>query len=114
MLTVTKRMHGDTALIDLSGAIDGGDSCREIHEAIKGNLDEGHRKFVLNLSEVEWINSLGVGFLVAASVSAARESATVRLFGLSPRVDTLLRSSGVVPHVWKDFADEQEALESLR
>lgn len=114
MLTLTKRMHGDTALIDLKGAIDGGDSCKEIYEAIKGNLDEGHRKLVLNLSEVDWINSLGVGFLVAACVSAARENATVRLVGLSPRLATLLRSCGVIPHVWKHFTDEQEALDSFR
>lgn len=114
MLTVTKRTNGDTSLLDLAGAIDGSDSCRKIHEAIRGSLDAGHRKIVFNLSDVAWINSLGVGFLVAACVSAAKEDATVRLVGMSPRVDSVLRACGIVPHIWKDFADERSALESLQ
>jgi anti-anti-sigma factor len=114
MVTVTKRTTGDISLFDLAGAIDGGDSCRKIHEAIRGSLEAGHRKIVLTLTRVDWINSLGVGFLAAACVSAARQDAVVRLVGLSPRVDTVLRACGIVPHVWKDFQDEQSALESLQ
>jgi len=113
MLTVTQRMNGDTVLLDLAGVIDGGDSCRRIHELMNAGLEDGHRNFVLNLGGVDWINSLGVGFLAAASVSAVREKAIVRLVALTPRVDTLLRSCGVVPHVWKVFPDEQEALASF-
>jgi anti-anti-sigma factor len=114
MLTVTKRTNDDTSLLDLVGAIDGSDSCRKIHEGIKGSLEAGHRKIVLNLTGVEWINSLGVGFLAAACVSASREDAVVRLVGLSPRVDKVLRACGIVPHIWKHFTDERSALESLQ
>jgi len=114
MLTIGKRVHGDTILLDLDGAIDGSDSCRKIYEATKAELDQGHRKLVLNLRGVGWINSLGVGFLVAASVSAVREKATVRLVALSPRVETVLHSCGVVPNVWKAYATESEALDSRR
>lgn len=100
-------------VVDLDGSIDGGEPCRAIHEAIKTSLGEGRRQFVFNLEKVDWVNSLGTGFLVAAAVSASREGAVVRLVGLSPRVAGVLQACGVVPHVWKDYADMGAALASF-
>ena len=113
MLKVNRRDSGDVVVIELTGAIDGSDSCRAIHEAIRKSLAEERRKFVFNLSRVEWINSLGTGFLVAAAVAAAREGAAVRLVAPKPRVSEVLQACGVVPHVWPVFPGEVEALESL-
>jgi anti-anti-sigma factor len=113
MLEVTKRDAGGVVVVGLAGSIDGSDSCRQIHQAFKGSLTDGHRKFVIDLGAVEWINSLGVGFLVASAVSASREGATVHLTGLSTRVDTVLRACGIVPHVWQNYADEAAAIASF-
>ena len=113
MLKVTTKTHGDVVQIDLDGAIDGSDSCRKIHDVIRTQMQAGRPNFVFNLSGVDWVNSLGVGFLVAAAVSAARQDAVVRLFGLTPRVDQVLRACGVVPHVWQGFESEEEALASF-
>ena len=113
MLKVSERIEDDAVIVDLEGAIEGGESCRAIHKVIGKSLETGHRNIVLNLSEVDWINSMGVGFLVAASVSAVRQGATVRACGLTPRVDTLLRACSVVPHVWKDYPDVESALASF-
>jgi anti-sigma B factor antagonist len=113
MLQVTKRAANGVVVIELSGRIDGGDSCRHIHHAFGTSLSEGRRKFVLDLGEVDWINSLGVGFLVAAAVSASREGAVIRVTGLDGRVGSVLHACGIVPHVWKDFADEKSAVASF-
>jgi anti-anti-sigma factor len=113
MLTLTKQMHGDTVVVNLEGTIDGSDSCRRIHEIMKDGLSTGHKQFVLNFEGVDWINSLGVGYLAAASVSAVKDDADIRLVGLSPRVDPVLRACGIVPHVWMVFESMSEALESF-
>jgi anti-sigma B factor antagonist len=113
MLKISARAHDDVLMVILEGTIDGGESCRKIYDVIKDNLASGGRKFIMNLGAVEWINSLGVGFLVAAAVSASRDGAVVRLFGLNPRVSTLLNACGVVPHVWPAFPDESTALQGL-
>lgn len=113
MLKVMRRVQDGVAVIELSGAIDGSDSCRVIHEAIRKYLAEDRRKFVISLAGVEWINSLGTGFLVAAAVAASREGAAVRLVGLTPRVAGVLEACGVVPHVWPAYRDESAALESF-
>jgi anti-anti-sigma factor len=113
MLKVHRKDRGDVAVIELHGAIDGSDSCRAIHEAIRKCLAEKRRKFVLNLDGVEWLNSLGTGFLVAAAVAASREGAAVRLVAMKPRVSGVLEACGVVPHVWPAFPDEGAAIQSL-
>ncbi len=112
-MDLTKRMEEGTVIVKLDGPIDGGEYCRRIHETIANGLEEGHRKFILDLADVSWINSMGVGFLVAASVAAVRQDAIVRLVGLTVRVDSVLRACGVVPHVWKAFPDEAAALASF-
>jgi anti-anti-sigma factor len=113
MLEVKRREELGIVLLDLAGEIDGGDSCRRIHAAIKESLQTGHKKFVLNLRGVDWINSLGVGFLVAASMSAVREGAVVRLVEPTHRVRLVLEACGVIPHMWREFADERQALSSF-
>ena len=113
MLEVTRRASNGIAVIGLAGRIDGGNSCRNIHEAFRESLSEGRRKIVLDLGEVDWINSLGVGFLVAAAVSASREGAIVRVTRLDGRVGSVLHACGIVPHVWKDFPDEKTAVASF-
>ena len=113
-MQVTKRREDDVSILDLEGPIDGSDSCRSIHTAMRQELDGDVRKFVLNLSGVEWINSLGIGFLIAASVAAVKGNAQIHIVGPSSRVGAALRASGVVPHVWKEFETEEAARESLK
>jgi anti-anti-sigma factor len=113
MLEIKKRTVDQIVVIDLAGRIDGSDSCREIHDVFKESLDDGIRKFVVDFQNVGWINSLGVGFLAAAAVSASNQDAVVRLTGMTSRVGSVLRACGVVPHVWKDFTDEEAAVASF-
>lgn len=113
MMNVHRHQRDDVVVIRLSGSIDGGDSCRAIHDAIRKALGENRRKFVFDLADVDWVNSLGTGFLVAAAVAASREGAAVRLVGLAPRVADVLEACGVVPHVWPAFPDEDQAVASF-
>ncbi|HMB70799.1 MAG TPA: STAS domain-containing protein [bacterium] len=113
MLKVNRKQHDDVAMIELTGEIDGSDSCRVIHEAIRKSLADGRRKFVFNLAGVDWINSLGTGFLVAAAVAASREGAAVRIVGMKPRVSDVLKACGVVPHVWPAYDEESTAMDSF-
>ena len=113
MLEVNDRLDGEIVRVELVGNVDGSDSCRQIYEVVRNHLGAERRRFVFDLEGVEWINSLGVGFLVAGSVTAVKENAQVRLIGLTPRVDAVLRACGVVPHVWHVYESEAAALASF-
>ena len=83
MLTIATREQGGVTIIDLDGQIDGGPQSAKIHEFMKQNLAQGRKQFVLNLKSVKWLNSLGAGILIAAYVSAKRENAALKVFGVS-------------------------------
>jgi anti-sigma B factor antagonist len=113
MLNITTRDLGDVMIIDLEGQIDGGPLSAKIHELVKQNLEKGRKKFALNLTNVKWLNSLGAGILIAAYASVKRENASLRLFGVGDRVETVLRTCGLIPEVFEVFADEKGALASF-
>jgi anti-anti-sigma factor len=113
MLTTSGRKVGDVVIIDLSGRLDGSDPCKEIYDLIKTSLDQGETKFLLNFTQLEWINSLGVGFLAAAVVSIVRSQAALRVYGLTSRVSQVLMTCGVVPNILRNLEDEESALRSF-
>jgi anti-anti-sigma factor len=114
MVKLEKRLQGDVVILDVDGVMDGGESCRQIQDIIKENLAAGRTRFVLDLSDVDWINSRGVGSIAAAASSVCRADASLCLAGLAPRVSSVLRTCRLVPQVLKDFPDEESALRSLR
>jgi anti-anti-sigma factor len=113
MLNIATREKAGVTIIDLDGQIDGGPLSAKVHELIKQNLAQGKKQFVLNLAKVKWLNSLGAGILIAAYVSAKRENAVLKVFGVSDRVETVLKTCGLIPEVFEVFADEDGALKSF-
>jgi anti-anti-sigma factor len=114
MLNITTRDQAGVMIIDLDGQIDGGPPSAKIHELIKQNLDKGRKGFVLNLKNVKWLNSLGAGVLIAAYASVKRQDAGLKLFGVSDRVEAVLKTCGLIPEVFDVYTDEKGALESFR
>lgn len=113
MLNITTRDQAGVMMIDLEGQIDGGPLSTKLHELIKQNLERGRKKFVLNLTSVKWLNSLGAGVLIAAYASAKRQDAALKLFGVGDRVETVLKTCGLIPEVFEVYPDEKGALESF-
>jgi anti-sigma B factor antagonist len=113
MLNITTRDQAGVMIIDLDGQIDGGPLSMKVHELIKQNLEKGQKKLVLNMQNVKWLNSLGAGVLIAAYASAKRQDAALKLFGISDRVETVLKTCGLIPEVFEVYKDENGALGSF-
>jgi anti-sigma B factor antagonist len=113
MLNITTRDQAGVMIIDLDGQIDGGPPSMKVHEIIKQNLEKGQKKLVLNMQNVKWLNSLGAGVLIAAYASAKRQDASLKLFGVSDRVETVLKTCGLIPEVFEVYKDESGALGSF-
>lgn len=113
MLNIATSDEGDVMIVDLEGQIDGGPKSQEIHDIVKESLKKGKNKILLNLSKVSWLNSLGAGILIAAFASAKREEGAIKLYGVSPRVETVLRTCGLIPEVFEVYEDKEKALQSF-
>ena len=113
MLNISTRDEGGVLILDLEGQIDGGPESEKIQEMIKEHIEKGQKKYLLNLEKVKWLNSLGAGVLIASYASAKREEASLKLLSVSDRVETVLKTCGLIPEVFETFDDEAEAVTSF-
>jgi len=86
---LTIRQAGEVAVMDISGRITLGEGSSDLRERMRELVALGHRKILLNLDGVTFVDSSGIGELVSGYVSVANLKGKVRLAGLSRRVRDL-------------------------
>ena len=83
--TASVRHTGNVAIIDLAGRVMRTSGCEVLHDAIKGEVERGRKNLLLNLSEVDYIDSSGVGELAGAFVTLAKLGGQMKLINTQPR-----------------------------
>ncbi|HKC13058.1 MAG TPA: STAS domain-containing protein [Vicinamibacteria bacterium] len=103
------RRSGDVVIVDLKGKLSAGLGDQILRDTIDELLAEDKRKILLNLSEVSFLDSAGVGELVAGLRTARRFGAELKLLNQSPRVHSTLYMARLLP-IFEVYAEETEAL----
>jgi len=103
---------GDVLVLHLQGPITLGQGTSRFRALIQEKLQAGQKKIVLNLAEVYYIDSSGLGELVAAYTAAERSGGKLKLMKLTPRVKDLAQLTKVY-QVFEVFNDEDSAVRSF-
>lgn len=103
------RKTGDVVVADLEGKLTAGLGDRILRETIDTLLGDGWRKILINLSAVSFMDSAGVGELVAGLRTARNLGASLRLLNANERVHSTLYISRLLP-VFELYRDEKDAL----
>jgi anti-sigma B factor antagonist len=106
------RQVGDVAIVDLSGRITLGDGSGVVRETVKDLLKEGQKNLLLNLGDVRYIDSSGLGELVGAYATGATQGALIKLLNVQKRVHDLLQITKLHT-VFESFTSETDALRSF-
>ena len=106
------RNIGKVAVLDLSGKITIGEGDVVLREKVTELLDSGQRNILLNLEKVGYMDSAGIGELVACYKRAKEKSGTVKLLNPSGKVFDLLQLTKL-EEIFETFKDEREALVSF-
>jgi anti-anti-sigma factor len=106
------RKSGDVVILDLKGKLTAGLGDQLLREAIDELLAESHRKVLINLSEVSFVDSAGVGELVAGLRTANRFGARLKLLNVAERVYSTLDMARLLP-TFEVYHDEEEAVRSF-
>lgn len=107
---VEMRKTGDVVVVDLSGKLSAGLGDQILRETIDELLAEGWKKILLNLSAISFMDSAGVGELVAGLRTAKRFGAELRLLNASERVHSTLYIARLLP-IFEIYKNEAEALQ---
>ena len=112
-LQLSERSVGDVVVIDLSGKItlgDGGDAM--LKDKVRSLVQQGRKKMVLNLGEVSYIDSSGIGELVSGFTTVTNSGGMLKLLNLNKRVKDLLQITKLYT-VFEVFDDEAQAVRSF-
>jgi anti-sigma B factor antagonist len=110
--TVNIRQNGDVSVVDVGGKITLGDGSVVVRETVKKLIADGQKKVILNLGEVTYIDSSGIGELVSAFTSVSNNGGALKLLNLTKRVQDLLQITKLYT-VFEVFNDEAAAVASF-
>ena len=111
-LDVKERQAGDVTILDLRGEVRIGEGSIALRDAIRGLADSGKKKLLLNLAGVSYIDSSGIGELIANYTTITRQGGQLKLLKLTDRVQNLLVITKLLT-VFDAYDDEAEALKSF-
>jgi len=106
------RQVGKVSIVDLSGKITIGEGDVVLRERVHELLDGGQQHVLLNLEKVSYMDSAGIGELVACYKRAKEKEGTVKLLNPSGKVYDLLQLTKL-EEVFETYRDEGEALVSF-
>jgi|SRR4029077_13468429 anti-sigma B factor antagonist len=119
MLDYEIRQAGDVTILDLAGRISVGEalafgpgSGTVLGDVIRELANKGHRKILLNLRDVKYIDSSGMGDVVRSFTSLRRQGGDLKLFGPTPPVLEVLRITNL-HKVLEIKDDEASAVQSF-
>lgn len=112
-LYATTREVGVITLVDLSGRIALGEGSALLRKTIRDLLDDGNNKILLNLGDVNYIDSSGIGELVSGFTAVRSRGGELKLLHLTKKVHDLLQITKLFT-VFDVYTDELTAVRSFQ
>jgi len=111
-LSLNTRKVDDVVIVDMSGRLTIGEPVLSLRQAVKRFVEDGSLKFVLNLGDVSYIDSSGLGELVTTHTSLKNKNGNVNLLNLTKRAKDLLQMTKLLT-VFDTYEDEGDAVRAL-
>src|SRR3569832_1990354 len=111
-MQIEERMVGDVVLLDLKGKITLGEGDELLKDKVNSLGNQGHKKIVLNLADVPYIDSAGLGEVVRTYTTVSRQGGSLKLLNLTKRVTDLLSITKLLT-VFETFDTEADAIKSF-
>ena len=112
-LSVKTRKVDDVLIVDLSGRLTIGEPVMLLRETLRAHLSEGSRNVILNLGDVSYIDSSGLGELVSAYTTIRNKQGDVKLLKLTAKARDLLQMTKLLT-VFDTYDDETMAVAASR
>ncbi|HLE34032.1 MAG TPA: STAS domain-containing protein [Bacteroidota bacterium] len=112
-MNIKEKMHGDVAVVALRGNLMGEPDTTEVREKIYSLLQDDVKRIVLDLGKVKWINSSGLGSLIAAMTSVKNKGGEMRLANITEKVESIFMITQLIK-VFKTYETVDRAVGSFK
>jgi anti-sigma B factor antagonist len=111
-MNIAERSVGGVTVLDIDGPITLGPGADRLGDKVRSLLQQGQTRLLVNLSRVGYMDSAGLGELVQAYTTAARQGGSLKLMGATKRLNDLLIITKLST-VFEAYDDEPSAVASF-
>jgi anti-sigma B factor antagonist len=102
----------EAVVIELKGNVMGGDDTKEFNELLHKVIDEGKKHVVIDLSDVKFMNSSGIGMLISGLTTMKKAEGAMKLSGVTEKIHSLLVITKLIT-IFETFDTNEKAIESF-
>ena len=111
-MQISERTNGEVVVLDIKGRITLGDGDELLKDKVNQLVGAGKKKIILNLAEVPYVDSAGLGEIVRTYTTVSRQGGSLKLLNLTKRISDLLAITKLLT-VFETFDSEAEAVKSF-
>ena len=111
-MQIEERIVDDVTILDLKGKMTLGEGDELLKDKINSLVSQGHKKILLNLEAVPYIDSAGLGEIVRTYTSISRQGGELKLLNVSKRIQDLLVITKLIT-IFDSYDGEAEAVQSF-
>ncbi len=111
-MTIEERPTDGVMILDLKGKLTIGEDVELVKDKINSLIQQGEKKLLLNLAEVPYVDSAGLGEIVRTYTTVNRQGGDLKLLHLTKRIEDLLAITKLLT-VFDTFDSEQDAIGSF-
>jgi anti-sigma B factor antagonist len=106
-MKLKSERHGSVLVMNMKGKIMGGPDANTFREELKGHIEDGVKKVVVDLGKVDWMNSSGLGILIGGLTTVKNAGGEMKLARVTDKIKSLLMITKLV-----QVFDSHETVES--
>ena len=112
-MQIKEEIRGDVAVLYLKGNLMGGPEGMEVHEKVKSLLKDKLKKIVIDLSKVKWMNSSGLGILMACLTSVQSAGGAMKISSATEKIKNLFMITKLIT-IFETYENTDRAVASFQ
>ncbi len=102
----------NAVIVELKGNVMGGDDSKDFNQLLHKFIDEGKKNVIVDLSDVKFMNSTGLGMLISGLTTMKRENGTLKLVNVTEKIESLLVITKLIT-IFESYDSIDEAVKSF-
>jgi len=111
-MSVKEKFDGNVTILSVSGNLMGGPETTAVHDKVREIVGKGHKKLVIDLAKVKWINSSGLGVLMGSMTTMKNADGEMKLANVSDRIQSLFMITKLIT-IFETYDSTDKAIGSF-